>query len=334
MISTKPFAKRPKLPSSFYEPTFIGSFTFVIYSLLMFVLPGLTCRYVYYCNLPLPIKVFFQIPLVLISCQGLQLLTLVGHEGFHLSLHKNRYVSILSGIFLSSIIFSFFEIGSAFPHWDHHRHTNQPNDPDVKIFSKFNSFWSRIFVAKITANRSFIRNTFLAALNKDLDYPYKFPIRNHEIVLFAWFNILSSLFWTSIYVLLFIHDPVLCTFLVITPHLFLPITGLRAYIEHAGLSAGPFLDSRSRISFMATLLYYYNNYHLEHHLYPSVPCYKLPLVYKYLKSNGFYDKLDVPIEENFWSAIKYIFPPYKYAVDSKSKQIKVDYESSKKVKQV
>ena len=55
------------------------------------------------------------------------------------------------------------------------------------------------------------------------------------------------------------------------------------------------MATRTNSSPLLTLLYFGNNFHLEHHLYPGVPCYRLPAVHSHLKSLGVFDQLVAPI---------------------------------------
>lgn len=81
------------------------------------------------------------------------------------------------------------------------------------------------------------------------------------------------------------------------PHLLgLLYTGLRPYAEHGGTGPGLFLDARTRTSPFFSVLYFFNNYHLEYHLYPWVPCYRLPAVHRYLKGYGYFRDPHVHIE--------------------------------------
>lgn len=155
--------KRPTLPKELYKPSFWGSLAFVTYSLGMFIVPALLARFVVTSSLPILARVIIAIPLLLAASQGLHLLGWVGHEGLHFSLHRNKFVSSFAGIFFSSLIVGFFEIGAAVSHWTHHRYTNHPQDPDCKIFIKYKSFWSRLFLARMSANRTYLINTFKMA---------------------------------------------------------------------------------------------------------------------------------------------------------------------------
>lgn len=304
--------KKPQLPHEFYKPSLLLLATFILYSLVMFILPALIARIVVTLPVVLPIRIIMMIPLVLIAQQGIHLLGWVGHEGFHLSLHRNKYVSAFLGIFFSSMVAGFLEIGAAISHWNHHRYTNQSSDPDCEIFVKFKNFWTRLFFARMTANRVYIINTFKMAFNLPLPYTYKLPFKKEMVCVMAWTNIFFSLFWIGIYTAITIYDPLTGIVSIIIPHILLIQSGLRSYVEHAGTGIGPFQDSRTRTSPFSTVFYFFNNYHLEHHLYPSVPCYKLPTVHKYLRDQGFYEKANSPIETGILGAYLHTTSRFMY----------------------
>jgi beta-carotene hydroxylase len=125
---------------------------------------------------------------------------LVGHEGLHLSLARNRYLSAGLGIFFSSMIINFMEMGWAAGHWNHHRYTNQPEDPDCKLFARYQSFWRRLLFARLASNRANLVNTVRMASSKPLGYAYHLPFVPGAIRMLARFNIACSLSWFSVYV--------------------------------------------------------------------------------------------------------------------------------------
>jgi fatty acid desaturase len=57
------------------------------------------------------------------------------------------------------------------------------------------------------------------------------------------------------------------------------------------------------------------NYHLEHHLYPGVPCYRLGRIHRLLKSNGTYQRESPPIESRFFGAYRKLAAPYEPGTD-------------------
>lgn len=294
--------RRPLIPKEFYYPSTIGSIFLLVYAFALFVVPGLVARSILLTSLPLPLDIILMIPLIWLAGQGALLIGWIGHEGAaHFALHRNKLVSLLVGIFAASALPSYLELGFAISHINHHRFTNQASDPDCPIFGKFQNIWSRLFLARLYADRIYIKNIFLMAFNRPLPYSYSFPYKGRALVALTWINIGFSLLWIAFYTAVFIYDPltglVAIALPMLTAHL---IYSLQPYLEHTGTEVGIGRDARSRTAFLFTILYCGNNYHLEHHLYPGVPCYRLPSVHRLLQAQGFYDRAGSFIEPSIF----------------------------------
>lgn len=295
--------EKPRLPPGLYRRSRLGASVFISYSVALFVVPATLSRFIAGTDLPVTVRLIAALPLLLLAQQGLHLLGWVGHEGFHLSLARNRYVSAGLGIFFSSMIINFMEIGWAATHWNHHRYTNQPSDPDCELYARYQSFWSRLLFARLASNRVNLANTLRMVLGKPLAYTYSLPFPPGAIRALAGFNIVCSLLWLSVYATIAFFDPLTGLVAIAIPHaLGLLYTGLRPYVEHAGTGPGLFLDARTRTSPFFSILYFFNNYHLEHHLYPWVPYYRLPAVHLFLKKHGYFHDQKVHIEPGVLAA--------------------------------
>ncbi|MDZ8226282.1 MULTISPECIES: fatty acid desaturase [unclassified Nostoc] len=285
--------KRPQIPQKWYRPSMIGTLAYIAYNLALYIVPAMLARMLLLLHLPLPLLILMTAPLIWLSAQGMLLFSWVGHEGFHLSLHRNKFVSALIGTFFASALPTYFETGAAISHWNHHRFTNQASDPDCQIFQKFQNFWSRLLFARSTANFYYFINTVRMAFNLPLSYSYKFPFKSWSIVMLAWANIGFSLLWLVLYAAIAIYDPATAIVLMVLPGITMyAISALQPYLEHAGTKVGLGRDAKSQTSLLFTILYFGNNYHLEHHLYPGVPCYRLPALHRWLKEKGFYDRME------------------------------------------
>jgi beta-carotene hydroxylase len=299
----KNLSEKPRLPPELYRASRFGASAFISYSVALFIVPAALSRFIVGTDLPMAIQLIAALPLLLLAQQGLHLLGWVGHEGLHLSLARNRYVSASLGIFFSSMIINFMEIGWAASHWNHHRYTNQASDPDCQLYSRYQSFWSRLLFARLASNRVNLANTLRMLLGKPLGYAYSLPFPPHAIRALAGFNIACSLLWLSVYAAIAFFDSVTGLVSIAIPHVLgLLYTGLRPYVEHAGTGSGLFLDARTRTSPFFSILYFFNNYHLEHHLYPWVPCYRLPAVHRFLKEYGYFRDQKVHIEPGVLAA--------------------------------
>jgi len=257
-------------------------------------------------GLPVVAQLLLLVPLWLLCQQGLHLLGWVGHEGTHLNLHRNKYVSAVAGTLLSSAIPGFINFGAALSHWVHHRYTNQPSDPHTVMFPQFKRFWSRAIFARPLATRMYSRDAFRVALNRELSYRTGLSFSPRMLRVLAWTNIVCTGFFLIVYVTLTVAMPLEMIVALWIPYLLTVVhSGLRIYIEHAGTGIGAFRDSRTYSSPLFTALYFGNNYHLEHHLYPVVPCYHLPAVHRHLRELGIFDRMDSPIDRR---ASQYLAP--------------------------
>lgn len=304
---------RPRLPAHLYAKSTPLSLVFIFYSICMFVLPAAAALYTWRSELELVYKIPAMAVLLFLSQQGLHLFGWVGHEGFHLSLFKNKFTNAYAGIFISSMIFAFMQIGASISHWNHHRYTNQELDPDVQIFTKFKHLWSRLLFGRLTANRIYMRNTFKMLNGQALEYNYKLPFSKEETKKLAALNIICALFWMAVYTAITVMNPEVGVICIIIPHIMLTFySGIRSYLEHAGTGEGILSDTRSRIAPFFTFFYFGNNYHLEHHLYPMAPCYRLPAIHKHLRAIGFFHKGEVHIEKGVLKAYSFATGKYSY----------------------
>jgi beta-carotene hydroxylase len=292
MVHTEEISlKRPQVPSEWHYPSLIGSFAYIVYTLALYAVPAILTRVILLTPLPLPVAILLMLPLIWLAAHGMLLFAWVGHEGFHLSLHRNKFVSALTGTFFASALPTYFETGAAISHWNHHRFTNQASDPDCQIFQNFQSVWSRLFLARIAANFQYFTNTIKMAFNLPLSYSYKFPFKPQSVIVLAWANIAFSLLWLAFYTAITIYEPMTGIVSIILPATVMYfISALQPYLEHAGTATGLGHDANSQTSLLFTLLYFGNNYHLEHHLYPGIPCYRLPAVHRLLKQQDFYKR--------------------------------------------
>jgi fatty acid desaturase len=195
------------------------------------------------------------------------------------------------------MVATFMQVGAAISHWNHHRFTNQEGDPDIPLFSRYRTLWQRMLFARMAANRQYQRNTFRMAFGRPVAYATRLPFSEIEVRLMAWLNIVLSALWVVVYAWIIYRSPLAGALAIGAPHIFgILYTGLRSYLEHAGTGTGMFHDSRSRISLFFSVAYFFNNYHLEHHLYPYIPCYRLGKVHRYLRQRGYYAAANSPVQ--------------------------------------
>ncbi len=303
----------PKIPKKLRQISNWKTSLFITTALLFFICGGISAFYLWNSNLNNYAKISLMAVLLFFAQQGLHLLGWVGHEGFHLCLHKNKKNSAYLGLFFSSMVFSFQQIGSAISHWTHHAHTNNAKDPDVQIFNKYTSFFSRMLFARLHANRIYLKNTIALARNKSLNYDVILPFDPIEIQKMAITNLSLSGFWMITYVIITAQHFIFGLICIIIPHILTILySSIRTYLEHADTGKEIFDNSRTRNNPFFTFFYFGNNFHLEHHLYPTVPCYNLPKVHQFLKQQHYFEENNTHIVSGVLEAYKYSTKKHQY----------------------
>ncbi len=163
------------------------------------------------------------------------------------------------------------------------------------------------------AANTYCLTTIKVAFGADPDFEYQLPLRRGQLIALAWENLLMQIAAISAVVYLtwfFPRAMLICYWL---PYLVMyAYASLRPYIEHAATEGGVPLDTRSRTSKLLTFLEFGNNFHLEHHLYPKVPCYRLARLHRYLSSLDYYKLNDIHIEPSFWRFLRHAFNDSQY----------------------
>ncbi len=307
----------PSVPVEYFRPSRLGTTILIVYSLLFYLIPALLCRLIATSIDSLIFRFFLIVPLTIIAGYGLQLMGVIGHEGIHISLHRNKLVSLILGVFFSSMIVTYFEMGVGVRHWNHHRFTNQSSDPDIQAVKHLKTWWERLLLSRIIYNLIYFKTTLDIALGGPWPLSYKMPLKLSTVRIFCWINFAFALFWISIYIGVALYDPLTGVFSIALPMIAaMFINACQGYIDHAGTSDELFRNAWSRTSPLMTAVYFGTNYHLEHHLYPGIPCYRLHKVHKLLKESGFYKQVKANIEPSFFRAYRNLGVDYVVGLDS------------------
>jgi fatty acid desaturase len=308
--------KRPKLPPELYEKSLLGSAGLIGTMLAFFVGGGAINSWIWlHSTLPVAAKVLVSAPVFLVAGQGIHLMGWIGHDGLHFNLSKSRHWSAGIGIFFSAMTALFVEMGMALDHWTHHRFTNTSKDPDLKLFEKHRTFLARMVFTRLRANRLYVRRVARLVLGLPLDEDVSqivFPLGVSVLRAYAAFNLACIAFWWVVYIAIGILDYriAIVGFLIPTAVANV-VSGLRPYIEHNGTGVDEWYNTRTRTSLLWTYLDVGANYHLEHHLYPGVPQWRLPKLHRFLKSQGFYDDR-CHIDSTFLGNYRFAFGDYVY----------------------
>ncbi|MDD0976657.1 fatty acid desaturase family protein [Pseudomonas fontis] len=280
---------------------------------LYYLLHGLTiwlgCGFAsYYLYTQYAEQTYLVYPLIalcsVVSGLGLFFIATLGHEGFHGCMNSNRTVSMVLGILFSSLVPFFVSTGYTVLHWQHHQHTNTEKDPDYALYSRLNTFFSRLLIGPTTImllaySRAF-NLIFSPARNGDIRYPFA----PRKARLFAILNILLTLAVTTLYGVLFYYDFTAALFMIGLP--FAVVTtyfAMAPYIEHSGTTLALESNTRTYTSRFFSIVLLGYNFHAEHHHYPSVQSHKLIALHAYLKRNGLIAP-EAVVEDSFLRVIK------------------------------
>lgn len=302
---------RPALDRALYDPSPLWAAAYLTYAPALFVVPAWGSYWTASADLPLWAQVPVIAVLTVLSAYGINMMGFVGHEGTHGSLLRNRKLSALVGIFYASAVLTYMELGFALSHWNHHRYTNQQDDPDIAPVAGLKTWWQRLLFSRLIYNTLYFKYTLQMALGKPTPFKYKMAYSHKDQVMFARANFLFSALWIGLYALVFAYDWRAGVFAVLLPTIAVNFVGAcQIFIDHAGLDDRLFGNAWSRTSPLMTLLFFGANYHLEHHAYPGIPCYRLPRVHRILERNGTYTALQPPIVRGFLKAFAPLAMPY------------------------
>jgi beta-carotene hydroxylase len=304
MSETTNDANIVKVPTHFFQATVQDTLVHVFKCLFLWLGPATLALLSYqYLGNSYPLSSFLLCTLLLfVSAYGLHAAGLIGHDGTHFSLLDNPTQSALLGVTVASLVPLHMDMGFAVYHADHHRFTNTDKDPDHIFFSRFKTWVSRLFLARIMTSIRYSKATITLALNRwPKENAIRIGLKKDTLVALARYNLFVSGLFLSAYLFLTIRFPVEMLFLIWIPYILLVlISGLRPYIEHAGTGHDRLNNSRTWNSVTFDLLFRGVNYHLAHHLYPSVPAYKIKKLHIWLEKNQRLGSLQERHQSNTW----------------------------------
>ena len=220
-------------------------------------------------------------------------LAILMHEGAHYHLSNHRGINDrLAEVFAAWPLF--IDLSSyRKTHFEHHNHTNTLNDPDWR--RKQNADWC---FPKTPSQMVVLWLKVLFDLRSKLAFVASVSGLHGFFARSDWWKGLPRIAYWIGCVCLFLRFRLgadLFMFWLI-PYLFVfyPIAHLRSIAEHFGLDHhldDPLTQTRTTMAgWFESLLICPNhiNYHLEHHLAPSVPSYNLPALHRVLMESKYY----------------------------------------------
>lgn len=229
-------------------------------------------------------------------------LAILMHDGAHGRLFKspawNNYVG---QIFLASPIL-FSQDSYRVLHLKHHRDPLEADDPDLSLTGGY-PISKKSFVRKLLRDLSgmsyfkFIRYFVYMARKpkKKAEVPFSTkPIRELSLKMPIWQVAVFALLMNAILIAGFYFSgrPGDYFFLWLLPMMTVlqVLLRIRGITEHAGYgpSKDQRLNTRTLINPFQTYFFapHYVNYHVEHHVYPNIPCFNLPRVHQLMKERG------------------------------------------------
>ena len=246
-----------------------------------------------------PNPLTFLLALALIGTRQLGLAILM-HDAAHGLLFAHRGVNDFAGAWLCG-----HPVGASLEryrpyHLTHHRNTQQAGDPDLVLSAPFPISRSslRRKVLRDLSGRTALqrRGEQIAQAMGPAGLPFRVRLRNlllrergffaTNLVLWA---VLAAMGNGWLYLLLWVLP--LATWYQL-------VSRIRNIAEHAAVpdNDDPLRNTRTTVAGWlerALIAPYWVNYHLEHHLFMFVPCWRLPAAHAALMAGGFGPKMEV-----------------------------------------
>ena len=307
---------KPQPPKAFFKATSWDLCRSICSMLCLWSIPALISLGVYYTNIPLPCKIAVYCIMAWLSGNGIVFAEWIGHDGVHGGLlPNNRKLGMLIGLMISPAILGFMNIGFAARHLEHHRYTNQESDYDTTHYSKYQGILGRLFLSRIHKNFVYMYAAYLTFQGDSKHVLLGYTLRETRRLVIV--NVVFALLWIGLYTMIAVYNLPLFVFFVVLPMIALILsTGSVTYQQHGGTGdtdpTDHWRNTRSMTSPFWTFLYGGGNFHLEHHLYPSVPFFNLPKVHQYLEEQGYFQLSGLHLDDSHISGYKYFSSNYPY----------------------
>jgi fatty acid desaturase len=231
-------------------------------------------------------------------------LAILMHEAAHGGLSGNKMINEWIGQWLCAVPVGADLASYRSYHLQHHKFTQQPEDPDLSLSAPFpitKESYTRKAIRDLTG-QTFVKQRlplFLSLFQRsDADEPVshesfvssgrdkmlRFLIAN--ALLFGLFWLAGAGIWYG-------------AIWVVAMATWLPlVTRIRNIAEHACTSTGedPFSHARTTLANPLERLLiapYWVNYHAEHHLFMYLPCYRLPEAHRLLTEKGLITRMEI-----------------------------------------
>jgi fatty acid desaturase len=250
-----------------------------------------------------PNPLTWLIAVMIVGTRQLGLAVLM-HEAAHGGLHTNKAINEWVGQWLCAVPVGADLASYRTYHLQHHRFTQQPEDPDLSLSAPFpitTESYRRKAIRDLTG-QTFVKQRLPLFLSLFARGGKEEPLTHESFVssgrektarfigvnalLFVLFYLAGAGIW-YFGVWLF----AMATWLSL-------VTRIRNIAEHACTSTGedPFSHARTTLAGpieRALIAPYWVNYHAEHHLFMYLPCYRLPEAHTLLVEKGLINRMEV-----------------------------------------
>jgi fatty acid desaturase len=231
-------------------------------------------------------------------------LAILMHEAAHGGLHGNKAINEFVGQWLCAVPIGADLASYRAYHLQHHRFTQQPEDPDLSLSAPFpisKESYRRKAIRDLTG-QTFVRQRLPLLLSLFKTDAKDDPVSREsflsagreKMLRFLGVNaILFALFWLAGAGIWYVG-----VWLVAMATWLSFVTRIRNIAEHACTSTGedPFSHARTTLAGpieRALIAPYWVNYHAEHHLFMYLPCYRLPEAHRLLVEKGLITRMEV-----------------------------------------
>jgi fatty acid desaturase len=231
-------------------------------------------------------------------------LAILMHEAAHGGLHRNKAINEFVGQWLCAVPVGADLASYRAYHLQHHKFTQQPEDPDLSLSAPFpitKESYTRKAIRDLTG-QTFVKQRLplLLSLFKraepDAEVAHESFVATgrEKTARFLVANAaLFGLFWIAGAGVWYVG-----VWLVAIATWLSLVTRVRNIAEHACTSTGqdPFSHARTTLASPIERLLiapYWVNYHTEHHLFMYLPCYRLPEAHRLLVDKGLIGRMEV-----------------------------------------
>lgn len=231
-------------------------------------------------------------------------LAILMHEAAHGGLHSNKMINEFVGQWLCAVPVGADLASYRSYHLQHHRFTQQPEDPDLSLSAPFpitKESYRRKAIRDLSG-QTFVKQRLPLLLSLFKRATKDAPVEHESFISTgrektARFLVVNAL----LFVLFWLAGAGIWYFgiwLVAIATWLSLVTRIRNIAEHACTSTSddPYSQARTTLANpieRALIAPYWVNYHAEHHLFMYLPCYRLPLAHRLLIEKGLIKRMEV-----------------------------------------